>query len=157
MNNTTPYIHRNDFNRDVWFKAMGAALTILLNSDRKTASIGTIGAFVMPFAKLNQIHIFYGYNNYPSAYMTWGYVTDDCLQRLRKHPDCILDIDELNAGANLVIFDILSNLRDITPVIRKIRELSDGSPSSVNGVRYNKKSWQTMRAHLSALTLIFTT
>lgn len=132
------YIHLMKFDKSAWYLAMGESLSVLLNSERKSVSIASVGAFILPFAKLGQIKVFYGYNDHPSAYMTWGYLTDESISLLREDPLRILDIDDLNSGSNLVIFDILSNLRSILPIMAHVRLLVRGNHDHFYGVRFEK-------------------
>jgi hemolysin-activating ACP:hemolysin acyltransferase len=136
---TMPYVHVNSFNRDIWLKSLGQVITILLNSERKSVSIASVGAFVLPFAKLGQIKTFEGYNGFPSAYMTWGYLTEESLGILSANPSEILDVDELNAGDHLVIFDMISNMRDIRPMLKHIRYLAEHRYSHFYGIRFDKR------------------
>lgn len=133
------YVHKNNFNSDIWLNKVGQAVTILLNSDRKSTSIASIGAFVLPFAKLGQLQTFEGYNGFPSAYITWGYLTEQSLHCLAKKPSSLLDIDELNAGDKLVIFDIISNLKNIKPILEHIKILASLKHPYFYGLRYDKK------------------
>jgi hemolysin-activating ACP:hemolysin acyltransferase len=134
------YIHRNNYNRDAMFKLLGEATSILLNSDRKKYGISSIGAFVFPFVKLNQIEIFYGQNRYPMGYMTWAYVTDTTLAQIRDNPGSIIDIEDLNSGDKLIIIDIVSKLRSVRPVVEKIRHLAQGNYDKIYGIRFDKSS-----------------
>jgi hemolysin-activating ACP:hemolysin acyltransferase len=132
------YTHWNNPDRDVMFKALGEATSVLLNSERKRYKIASIGAFLFPYARLNQLKLFYGENHYPAAYMTWAYVTDKVLRRVRARPEEVLDIEDLNAGDNLLVTDIVSLLRSFRPIIHHIQAISEDSHNKVYGIRYSK-------------------
>lgn len=120
------YIHINERSRASLFRRLGEATSILLSTERRRVGIASIGAFVLPYAKLSQMQIFYGQNGYPGAYLTWAYLTDEGLDALRRQPDAVIDEEHLNAGGNLVVMDIISVLRDNRPIRDYIRKISNG-------------------------------
>ena len=133
-----PPLHTRD--RQRWFSTLGEAVTILLNSDRCSVGIASVGAFVLPFIKLDQLRIFRGNNDFPAAYLTWGFLTDEALRRRADDPAAVPDIDELNAGDKLVVFDMVSHLRDFRPVVAEMRRLASGRPDGVYGFRSDRRS-----------------
>ena len=134
------------FDKDRWLKSLGEATSIILNSRRKSSSIATIGVFVYPFIKLDQLHVCEGTNGFPAAYITWGYLTRVSIGRIIEDPSVILETEELNAGEHLVIFDILSNLRDFRPVARQVRRLIGHRPDCY-GIRYDRRARRLVLRH----------
>jgi hemolysin-activating ACP:hemolysin acyltransferase len=120
------------------FRALGEATSIILNSDRKSMKVASIGAFVFPYVRLNQIAIFYGENRYPAGYMVWAYLTDSRLSELHRNPAMLLSEEDLNAGDNMVIVDVVSHLRSLSPILRKIRSITEGNYECFYGLRFDK-------------------
>lgn len=57
------------------FRTLGEAMSILLTSERKRYGIASIGAFVLPFAKLRHIKIFCGQNHLTES-CAWANFSD---------------------------------------------------------------------------------
>lgn len=131
--------HRHTMDRDVWHMSLGAATLVLVSSERRRSEIVTIGAFLLPFAKLNQLSVINGRNSAPKAYVTWGNLTPEGLSRLAAQPEHLPDIDDLNAGDILVIFDIVSGLRSFAPVREFIQGLLGGNRNTLYGLRFDKR------------------
>jgi len=133
-------VHTNSYDLELWMRRIGEATTILLNSPRKKVSIASIGAFILPFARMGQIRVFHGSNRYPAAYITWAYLTDASLEEVARDPSMVLEEEALNAGDNLVILDALSNLRDIRPIVAFIRSIIPQGATRFYGVRFDKSA-----------------
>ncbi|WP_082731167.1 MULTISPECIES: toxin-activating lysine-acyltransferase [unclassified Sphingomonas] len=133
-------MHKHTYDKSDWYRLLGEAVVVLIGSRRIRADIATVGAFVWPYAQLSQISILYGRGRYPSGYITWGNLTADGIERLSQHPNDIPDIEDLNAGDNLVVFDIVSNLPSLRLVKAEIRHLLGPDRSNFYGIRYNRQT-----------------
>jgi hemolysin-activating ACP:hemolysin acyltransferase len=120
------------------FRTLGEVTSIILNSDRKSMKVASIGAFVFPYVRLNQVAVFYGENRYPAGYMVWAYLTDSKMSELSANPAMLLSTEDLNAGDNMVVIDIVSHLRSLLPIVRKIRKITAGNYEFYYGLRFDK-------------------
>lgn len=134
-----PQIHTHTFDKDLWYSAFGAATIVLLESERKRSEILSLGAFLLPYAKLGQISIVFARNRHPGGYITWGNLTSEGLEKIRLCPTQIPDIEDLNAGDNFVVFDIVSNLPNFRPIQQTILSLVGTQRRWFYGIRFDRQ------------------
>lgn len=134
------YLHLHTYDKDIWHQDLGAALVVLLESSRRSISVASALAYLLPYARLSQLAILYGRNRHPAAYLAWGNLTLDGLNTLIQDPNRVPDPEMLNAGDHLVVLDIVSNLPNIRMIGRTIAGIAGPSRRTFYAVRHEKTS-----------------
>lgn len=92
---------------------LGWCVQVILMTDLRYLRIASIEPQLIPAITLKQIKFNLNERGIPTSFITWAYVSESTLQKLRHNPDYLLHFSEWNEGTNVLIMDIVAPFGDL--------------------------------------------
>ncbi|MBZ3269597.1 toxin-activating lysine-acyltransferase [Xanthomonas perforans] len=71
-------------------------------------ALACVKVWLYPPILMRQIRFFYDYRGQPIGYVTWAFLSDDVVDKLKHDPRFILHDSEWNEGCNVWIMDFVA-------------------------------------------------
>jgi len=108
----SPYVKPDENQGE--YAQVGMVLDLLLKTSRKTLSISTIDAFLVPAIRLKQIELaLCSYRKLPRGMLTYAFLSEEKLGEFEAGHDPILHLSEWNEGTNFFVMDLLCPFGDV--------------------------------------------
>ncbi|WLA12161.1 toxin-activating lysine-acyltransferase [Xanthomonas translucens] len=90
-------------------RQVGTATSLMLQTkEYPHFSLACIKVWLYPPILMRQIRFFYDYRGQPVGYVTWAFLADDVVERLKFDPRFMLHDSEWNEGGNAWVMDFVA-------------------------------------------------
>jgi len=113
----------------------GFACSLLFECGQGRFTVASAYMWILPAVQHRQFHVLFASNGRPVGYVTWAFVSDDTLTRLRTDSVTVLDASEWNEGLNLWIVDVVCRKGQAIRLIASLRKRLRGNWMRASGLK----------------------